>query len=153
MIATTDTFDQFYIMSGGEKLGPFTLGQMIEMWRNRQINGQTSYWQDGMEQWGNLSEIAECFAPQRYQAAIERARNAAAASPPQYAPSRNPDDFAKAVWWGLTIPVVGLVYAIRYLMVPEYRGAGGALIAICFAGSIVWTAIVEFVFWLVSLAP
>lgn len=139
MNTATDTFDQFFVMRGQQKLGPFSLEEMKNLWQRGQIESETLYWQKGMDEWSPLSQIAECFAPQRYESAIERARKNPASYMPPASRSTNPDGFGAAVLWAILLPIVGLVFAIRYLMDPQYRGAGGAILGISFASSVIWT--------------
>ena len=44
-------------MLGGERKGPYTLGQMRAMWNAGTLTGDTLYWRDGQSNWEALSTI------------------------------------------------------------------------------------------------
>jgi len=63
----------YYLLLDGAQTGPFTLAQLIEMWRAKQITPLTLYWEEGNADWLPLHNIAPL---------LEVPDRAAAASPP-----------------------------------------------------------------------
>jgi membrane protein YdbS with pleckstrin-like domain len=64
----------YYLLLDGTQTGPFTLAQLIEKWRARQITPLTLYWEEGNVDWLPLHNIAPLLEMPE--------RAAAAASPP-----------------------------------------------------------------------
>jgi membrane protein YdbS with pleckstrin-like domain len=48
----------YYLLTDGRQAGPFTLAQLIEKWRARQITPLTLYWEEGNADWLPLHNIA-----------------------------------------------------------------------------------------------
>jgi membrane protein YdbS with pleckstrin-like domain len=48
----------YYLLLDGTQAGPFTLAQLIEKWRARQVTPLTLYWEEGNADWLPLHNIA-----------------------------------------------------------------------------------------------
>jgi membrane protein YdbS with pleckstrin-like domain len=64
----------YYLLLDGAQTGPFTLAQLIEMWRAQRITPLTLYWEEGNADWLPLHNIAPLLEMPE--------RSAIAASPP-----------------------------------------------------------------------
>jgi membrane protein YdbS with pleckstrin-like domain len=60
----------YYLLLDGAQTGPFTLAQLIEMWRARRITPITLYWEEGNADWLPLHNIVPLLEmPERAAAA------------------------------------------------------------------------------------
>jgi len=60
----------YYLLLDGAQTGPFTLAQLIEMWRAKRITPLTLYWEEGNADWLPLHNIAPLLeVPDRAAAA------------------------------------------------------------------------------------
>lgn len=57
--------DQYLIAVNGKQEGPLTLARLRERWRNGRITEETLFWQEGMDEWRELREIADLLTTQR----------------------------------------------------------------------------------------
>ena len=57
--------DQYLIAVNGKQEGPLTLARLRERWRNGRVSEETLFWQEGMDEWRELREIADLLAPQQ----------------------------------------------------------------------------------------
>ena len=48
-----------YILTGDERKGPFTIGQLQAMWNSGQVTSETQHWMDGYSEWLPLDFIRE----------------------------------------------------------------------------------------------
>jgi membrane protein YdbS with pleckstrin-like domain len=48
----------YYLLLDGAQAGPYSLGQIIEMWRARRVDALTLYWEEGNADWLPLHNIA-----------------------------------------------------------------------------------------------
>lgn len=51
--------EHIYILSGGEKRGPYVLQQINAMWLSGQLTADALYWFDGMEDWKPLADFMD----------------------------------------------------------------------------------------------
>ncbi len=59
----------------GQQEGPFNLKELQERWRTRRgINGDTLFWQEGMDEWIPLSTISDLLQTQSYNPHIAAGR-------------------------------------------------------------------------------
>ena len=57
--------DQYLIAVNGKQEGPLTLARLRERWRNGRISEDTLFWQEGMDEWREVREIADLLTTQR----------------------------------------------------------------------------------------
>ncbi len=77
----TSPLDQFYLLDGEERRGPYTLAQMQHMWRNKTIFASMTYWREGMEDWRPLIDLVDTLEPPRQPRAVSApVRRASSAS-------------------------------------------------------------------------
>lgn len=50
---------EWYVSPLGKALGPFTLDELVALFVERQIDGKTPVWRDGMADWVLLNDVAE----------------------------------------------------------------------------------------------
>lgn len=50
--------NHYYISNGGDALGPYETGQLRSMWNTGQITANTLYWNEGSNNWCNITELA-----------------------------------------------------------------------------------------------
>lgn len=64
----------YYVALDGQSQGPFTIGQLREMWKSGRVNLATQFWSDdGFPDWRALSEIADVLEPPRVVAPVAQA--------------------------------------------------------------------------------
>ena len=57
--------DQYLIAVNGKQEGPLTLARLRERWRNGRVSEETLFWQEGMDEWRELREIADLLTTQK----------------------------------------------------------------------------------------
>ena len=55
--------EKYYLHLGGEQKGPFTLGQLQDMWRAGSINLDTQFWTKGGGEWKAMEAILDLLEP------------------------------------------------------------------------------------------
>ena len=56
--------DEFFILSGDNKEGPFTISQMRSMWAAGRVTGESFFWREGMAEWEKLRNIKNLLETQ-----------------------------------------------------------------------------------------
>lgn len=69
-MTTTDPFNQWYVLRGEEKFGPFEYGAMIRMMQKNELYDYNYVWAPHMEGWTTVSETPE-FSRDRLARLIE----------------------------------------------------------------------------------
>ena len=70
--------EDYFLNVKGQQEGPFTLKELQERWRTRRgINGDTLFWQQGMDEWIPLSTISDLLQTQSYNPHIAAGRMSA----------------------------------------------------------------------------
>ena len=68
----------YFLHVKGQQEGPFTLKELQERYRTRRgINGETLFWQEGMDEWFPLSHISDMLQTQSYNPHVAAARASA----------------------------------------------------------------------------
>lgn len=67
----TTTMDQWYILRGEEKFGPFEYGAMIRLMQTSEVTDSNYVWAPHLEQWTAMGELAE-FSRDRLARLVER---------------------------------------------------------------------------------
>ena len=57
--------DEYLIAVNGKQEGPLSLARLRERWRNGRISEDTLFWQEGMDEWREIREIADLLTTQR----------------------------------------------------------------------------------------
>ncbi len=117
----------YYLMLEGTQSGPYSPGQVREMWSNGSVNGETLYWQEGYTEWLPLSTIADEFEGEKTTVPV--------AWRPYTVPkqSGNPTNFVLILILTILFPPIGIVAGIVWLCDPRTRSAGAAMLAIAVA--------------------
>ena len=55
--------EKYYLHLGGEQKGPFTLGQLQEMWRTGAIKLDTQFWTKAGSEWKTMEAILDLIEP------------------------------------------------------------------------------------------
>lgn len=131
--------------SGNE--GPYSVGQVRELWRRGAVNGETLYWEEGFTEWLPLSTIADQFEGSAELPPTMPSWHAhAAILAAKKKPSTNPPGFVAIVLVSIFLcSPVGLIAAIFWLCNPQTRSSGGAMLLICLASGVLqWFLISAF---------
>lgn len=67
----TTTMDQWFILRGEEKFGPFEYGSMIRLMQDNEVTDSNYVWAPHLEQWTAMGELAE-FSRDRLARLVER---------------------------------------------------------------------------------
>src|SRR5687767_14895446 len=54
----------YYIERNGEQRGPYSMGQLEQMWAAGSITADSNYWTQGMVQWASITDLLDKRAPQ-----------------------------------------------------------------------------------------
>jgi hypothetical protein len=89
----------YYLLLDGAQSGPYTLAQLIEMWKVRRIGDLTLYWEEGNADWLPLHNIAPLLqVPER--AAVPPSMPASLGTPPLLSPAFAASLDEQVVWSG-----------------------------------------------------
>ena len=115
-LETTNTLDRnrmkYFVMLGGERKGPYTLGQMQAMWNAGTLTSETLFWQEGLSSWEPVSAIQSDL-----EAAPQPAPIVASGQPPQPTPPAQHDQIIYAdesvTVTTNRVSIQGTTYALR----------------------------------------
>lgn len=107
---------QYWLEREGNVRGPYSFSILILMWSRKELRLTDRLCKHGTETWTEVARIAESF---------ERAER----SHPE-GQGANPPSFGLVFVLTILFPIVGIVAGIIWLTKPQYRGAGGAILAI-----------------------
>jgi membrane protein YdbS with pleckstrin-like domain len=108
----------YYLLLDGAQSGPYTLAQLIEMWRARRIDTLTLYWEEGNADWLPLHNIAPLLqVPEPAAAAAPASLPGTTASDEHIVWSGRPTlwYWAGELFWGgvLTVVLIGIPFLIH----------------------------------------
>ena len=84
--------DHYWISSGSDQKGPYTLSQLQSMWRAGLITADTLYFQQGFDEWAPISLITDLLDPPKPSSPVPSAYQAHSAPQPRRPtqPLKNP---------------------------------------------------------------
>lgn len=80
--------EKYYLHLGGEQKGPFSLGQLREMWRTGAINLDTQFWTKADSEWKTMETLLDLLEPSQ-PAAPPASANPPASTPLSHPPTRH----------------------------------------------------------------
>ncbi|MCW1923229.1 GYF domain-containing protein [Luteolibacter arcticus] len=101
--------DHYWIQSGSDQKGPYTLSQLQSMWRGGSITADTLYFQEGLEGWEPISLIAETLDPPKPVLSSTPAYQAPAV-PQQINSAQPPKNPGVAAVLSFFVPGLGQIY-------------------------------------------
>jgi len=96
---------QYYLFLNNKQAGPYSFGQIQNLWNSNAVNAQTLYWTEGFTDWEPLSGMADMFekaAPKSFS----RQTNATIPAP------INSKLKERAKWWIVSTHVLTAVFAM-----------------------------------------
>ena len=101
--------DLYWISSGAEQKGPYTLSQLQSMWRTGSITADALYFQQGFHQWEPISLITDVLEPQAHSPAVPSAYQPPNTPLPRR-PTEPPKNPGVAAVLSFFIPGLGQIY-------------------------------------------